>query len=228
MPKTCLCFRCPAKCCRYLALQVDTPATKADYDRLRWYLVHEDVFLFIDEGKWFVHLHTKCENLRDDNRCGLYETRPKICRDYSWTDCDFTGSDYQWEAIFRVPVELEAYARRKLGGGLPALTAASGPALTRLDQWHEISVFVDAPQKVADLEDLRWYVMHDRIRIRVDADGKWTLLYRTRPLPGVGHEMCARCRPAEGPADGHPRFFHDADTLAEYGRRFVSGVTSQE
>ena len=27
--------------------------------------------------------------MQDDNRCGIYETRPQVCRDYSTKDCEY-------------------------------------------------------------------------------------------------------------------------------------------
>lgn len=220
MPKTCLCFRCPAKCCRYLSLQFDAPRKPSEFDKVRWYLSHEDVFVFVEAGKWFLHLYSRCDNLRADNRCGIYDSRPRICRVYSNDDCDFTGSDYEWEAAFYTPAQFELYAQRKLGGKLPPMPV--GAPIGPTDGVHEIPVFLDTPSAASDLDDIRWYAMHDRVRIRVDGDDRWTLLYRARPVPGLRHPLCSGCAPAAAPAPPtYPRIFGDADSVLEFGRSFL-------
>ena len=45
-----LCEHCAAACCRYLALPIDKPTTKRDYDDIRWYLMHEGVSVFVEES----------------------------------------------------------------------------------------------------------------------------------------------------------------------------------
>lgn len=265
MSQTCLCFRCPAKCCRYMALQLDAPETAEDLQRVRWYLCHEGVMVFIDEKKWFVHLTSKCRHLRPDNKCGVYHTRPRICREYSNTDCDFTGADYEWEAAFRTPGEFEDYARRRLGRTLPPLhrttskaaaaalaaaergsSTATGikvppappqPAALRLignpppppqpdpadpdatgRPWREIPVFIDTPESLSDMEDIRWYVMHEGVRIRVDADDRWTMLYGTRLLPGLHPDWEEPARTGPAPGLAWPKVFDRADALMDYAR----------
>ena len=39
--------------------------------------------LFVDNGKWYLLIFGDCQHLQPDNRCGTYDTRPKICRKYS-------------------------------------------------------------------------------------------------------------------------------------------------
>src|SRR5688500_19525139 len=75
-----LCDKCSALCCRYFALPIDNPETAREYDNIRWYLLHENVVAFIEKKQWYVGVMTRCKHLLDDNRCGIYETRPRICR----------------------------------------------------------------------------------------------------------------------------------------------------
>ncbi len=42
-----------------------------------------------EDGTWYILVHTKCKHLRDDNLCGIYETRPQICRDYTTDNCEY-------------------------------------------------------------------------------------------------------------------------------------------
>ena len=44
-PGEVLCDHCTAKCCRYFALPMETPEEFADYEYLRWFLLHERVGL---------------------------------------------------------------------------------------------------------------------------------------------------------------------------------------
>ena len=41
------CHNCPAMCCRYVASEIDAPTSKREYDNIRWYLMHRDVYVFI-------------------------------------------------------------------------------------------------------------------------------------------------------------------------------------
>lgn len=117
MPKQeeCLCDRCTALCCRYFALGIDDPETPEDYDDIRWYLAHENVHVFIEDDDWYLSVQTRCQFLQDDNRCGIYEDRPKICREYTTDNCDYWTGQYDFEQYFVKPEELEAYAQTVLG-----------------------------------------------------------------------------------------------------------------
>ena len=78
-----LCEHCTAKCCRYFALPIETPTSWGDFEYIRWYLLHEYASIFTEDGDWYLLVQTKCKHLGDDNLCGIYETRPQICRDYT-------------------------------------------------------------------------------------------------------------------------------------------------
>ena len=107
-----LCEYCTAKCCRYFALPVDTPRTAADFDYLRWYLLHDRASLFVEEETWYLLVHTVCKHLQEDNRCGIYETRPKICRDYTTDGCEFDDT-FTYETYFETPEQVEEYANAR-------------------------------------------------------------------------------------------------------------------
>ena len=46
------CHDCSAKCCKYFALQIDTPTTPKDHDNIRWYLLHEHIAVWVQDGDW--------------------------------------------------------------------------------------------------------------------------------------------------------------------------------
>ena len=105
-----LCEYCTAKCCKYFALPIDTPDSRADFEFIRWYLLHEYATVFVDEETWYLLVHTPCKHLEADNRCGIYETRPQICRDYSNDNCEYED-DYTYERYFETPEQIEEYTQ---------------------------------------------------------------------------------------------------------------------
>ena len=109
------CDKCPGLCCRYFALPLDNPEDWDDYDDIRWYLCHEDTSVFIEDGEWYLNIKNKCANLGDNNRCEIYDVRPKICRGYKMDDCDFTGSEYDYDMHFTSAHQMEEYMKIKFG-----------------------------------------------------------------------------------------------------------------
>lgn len=103
-----LCNYCTAKCCRYFALSIDTPETFEDFEFIRWYLLHENTSLFTEDDTWYLVVHTVCQHLQSDNRCGIYETRPRICREYSTDDCEY-DSDATYDRYFENAQQLTEY-----------------------------------------------------------------------------------------------------------------------
>jgi Fe-S-cluster containining protein len=108
-PGEVLCNHCTAKCCRYFALPIDQPDTASDWEFVRWYLMHEGATLFSEEGTWYLLVHTVCHNLQSDNRCGIYETRPQVCRDYSIKDCEYED-DWLYEQYLETAEQAAEYA----------------------------------------------------------------------------------------------------------------------
>jgi Fe-S-cluster containining protein len=108
------CAQClPAKCCRYFSMQVDTPRSRRDYDDLLWMLAHQQVSVYIDDKAWYLMIHTQCRFLdTDTNLCGIYETRPQMCREHSVDDCEWHGG-YDFEEHFRSYEELQTWMGKK-------------------------------------------------------------------------------------------------------------------
>jgi len=114
IPKdTVLCEYCTAKCCRYFALPIDIPSKWKDFEYIRWYLLHGGATVFIDEGDWYLMVHTVCKHLQDDQRCGIYETRPDICREYSTNNCEYED-DWTYEHYFETAEQIYEYAEATL------------------------------------------------------------------------------------------------------------------
>ncbi len=110
-----LCEHCTAVCCRYIALPIEEPTDRRDYDDIRWYVMHEGISVFVEDGDWYIQFATPCQNLRPDNMCGIYESRPAICREYQAGDCDYAGGEYKYEVLLTTPEQVEQYAIEQIG-----------------------------------------------------------------------------------------------------------------
>ncbi|MDA0658550.1 MAG: YkgJ family cysteine cluster protein [Planctomycetota bacterium] len=112
-PGECLCDHCPAKCCKYFALPIDEPEKWEDFEFVRWYLLHDRASVFTEDGVWYLLVHTTCKHLGTDNRCGIYHTRPQICRDYSTDDCEYDET-WTYEHYFETAEQIHEYAEAVL------------------------------------------------------------------------------------------------------------------
>lgn len=126
-PGDVLCNHCPAKCCRYFALPIDKPKVWQDFDYIRWYLLHEQSAVFTDDDGWYLLVQNRCKHLGDDNRCGIYDTRPQICRDYTTTDCEY-DDDWCYDHYWETPEQVEEYAEAVLGPRGPYVDNSAKPA----------------------------------------------------------------------------------------------------
>ena len=128
-----LCEHCTAKCCHYFALPIDEPTTRKDFDFIRWFLLHDGATVFVEEGIWYILVYNTCKHLLDDNRCGIYHTRPQICRDYSTENCEYED-DWVYERYFETPEQVAEYveailpdkSRKSIRSPRPAALAILG------------------------------------------------------------------------------------------------------
>ncbi|MFQ5717408.1 MAG: YkgJ family cysteine cluster protein [Nitrospinales bacterium] len=106
------CAKClPAECCLYFALEIDEPETRKDFESLLWQIAHQNISIYIYRKKWHLMIHNRCNFLMADNKCGIYETRPYICREHSTENCEYTGDDYGFSEHFKSYDELLAYIK---------------------------------------------------------------------------------------------------------------------
>ena len=114
-PGEVLCNHCTAKCCRYFALPIDTPD---DVEGLR---LHPLVPAArpgdrVRRGRaagtcWSTPPASTCGA---DNLCGIYETRPQICRDYTTDNCEYED-DWVYDHYWETAEQVEEYAEAVLG-----------------------------------------------------------------------------------------------------------------
>jgi len=131
-PGEVLCDHCTAKCCRYFALPIDTPESWVDFDYIRWYMIHGRVSVFVEDATWYLMVHADCKHLQDDLLCGIYEDRPRICREYSTKECEY-DDDACYDKLFEAPEQVWEYAEAVLpprkrkkadrGASLPVLAS---------------------------------------------------------------------------------------------------------
>jgi uncharacterized protein len=76
-------------CCTYVTQHIDAPRSKHDFEHLLWQVSHENVKAYKDEDGWFLLFETRCNHLTQQGLCGIYEHRPKICREYANDYCEF-------------------------------------------------------------------------------------------------------------------------------------------
>jgi Fe-S-cluster containining protein len=108
------CTSCiPAKCCQYFSLEIDTPASKSDYDDLLWFLAHKDVSIYTQNKSWYLMLHNRCTFLnKKSNLCKIYDKRPRICRAHTTDECEF-AEDWDFDKHFKSYDELERWLLKK-------------------------------------------------------------------------------------------------------------------
>ena len=71
-------------------------------------MVHGETTIFCEDEDWYLMVHNKCDHLLEDNRCGIYETRPKICRDYTTDECEYED-DWTYEQYWETPEQMQDY-----------------------------------------------------------------------------------------------------------------------
>ena len=127
-PGEVLCEHCTAKCCRYFALPIDTPTSRKDYEFIRWYLLHELATVFTEDEDWYLLVHARCKHLQDDNLCGIYETRPQICRDYTTDNCEYED-DWTYDRYFERAEQVWEYTEAVLQKKGKSIRSRRPPAL---------------------------------------------------------------------------------------------------
>jgi Fe-S-cluster containining protein len=86
------CSFCVGKtCCTYLTRHIDTPRSIEDFDLLLWQISHLNTQVYVDSDGWFLLVNNRCMHLQTDGGCGIYETRPQVCRDHTNDGCEFEG-----------------------------------------------------------------------------------------------------------------------------------------
>lgn len=103
-----------SKCCTYITQHMETPRSKKDFEFLLWQISHRGVQAYKDEDGWYLLINTPCTHLEPDGRCGIYASRPQICRDYSNDFCEYDApAEEGFELFFDGYEALLAYCRKR-------------------------------------------------------------------------------------------------------------------
>lgn len=109
------CSRCTGStCCTYTTEALGSVRAKSDFDHLLWQVSHQAVEVYKDHDGWFLLIRGSCEHLQPNGTCGIYETRPQVCRDYDNVWCEFDEpAQNHFQYHFRNHAELLAYCKRR-------------------------------------------------------------------------------------------------------------------
>ncbi len=111
------CGQCPAICCGYITQKIPTPRARHDFEHLLWQVSHQGVEVYQDEDGWFLLVQTRCAHLQTDGACGIYASRPPICRDYSNDFCEYDEpAERHFLRHFRDYAGLLDYCRERFKG----------------------------------------------------------------------------------------------------------------
>jgi hypothetical protein len=146
-----LCRDCTAECCKHIGIPIDEPKTWEDWQRIRHYVAHENVRVYLDsEDDWVVEFTTKCGQL-NGNKCMAWNTPdyPSICTEYEMTTCVMNEEGDWWQIMFTIPGDVDAHMVKLGLTGAPVVPL--GPC---------VSVPVDDLEDLKDFDDIRWYLAH--------------------------------------------------------------------
>jgi Fe-S-cluster containining protein len=113
-------------------LPIEEPTTDQDFDFMRWYLLHDRASVFVEDEVWYLLVHTACKHLQTDHRCGIYYTRPQICRSYSTENCEF-DEDAVYEMYFETAEQVAEYAEARFCSDGESIRSPEPPLLPLLN-----------------------------------------------------------------------------------------------
>ena len=103
-----------SKCCAYITQQIDTPRSMRDFDHLLWQTAHHHVQIYKDEDGWFLLVNVSCKHLLPDGGCGIYDSRPIVCREHSNDYCEYDApAEEGFELFFDSYETLLTYCRKR-------------------------------------------------------------------------------------------------------------------
>ena len=103
------------KCCHYVTQEIDTPRSRYEFEHIMWQVMHDGVEVYKDSDKtWYLLMYTTCSKLLPDGRCGIYKTRPEICREYSndWCEYDEPAEEH-WLLHFKDHDSINKYGKKR-------------------------------------------------------------------------------------------------------------------
>lgn len=114
-PKSDPCKGCDAPCCKYIMIEIDSPDDPDDADVARWFVAHKGVSIRLLDGKWYVHISTPCLQLDENNRCKVYDVRPKICRAHPVDACERSDREECYDLVFNSLERFDKWLEEEYG-----------------------------------------------------------------------------------------------------------------
>lgn len=113
-PETKCGFCTNSKCCTYITQHIAGPRSIAEFDQLLWLVSHKDVQIYKDSDGWFLLANNTCTHLQPGGRCGIYLTRPQICRDHSNDFCEYDEpAEESFDLFFPDYASLLKYCKKR-------------------------------------------------------------------------------------------------------------------
>ena len=88
-----ICSNCQALCCSYVMLEIDEPEDREDFEKIRWFVAHENISVAHYEDSWMLYIKNKCKFIDENHNCTIYDKRPQICREHQSEECDYFEDD---------------------------------------------------------------------------------------------------------------------------------------
>ncbi len=107
------CVDCEALCCKYISVEIDAPEDQESVDHLRWFLYHDKVSIYIQDGQWHLCVDVRCKQLKDDKKCRIHYDKPDICKGHGTDECEFGNPDFKLDAEFKDWDDLRTYLKRQ-------------------------------------------------------------------------------------------------------------------
>ena len=103
-----------SKCCTYTTVSIATPRSIREFDNLLWHVSHYHTHAFKDDDGWYLLFYAQCQHLQSNGFCGIYETRPFVCREHDNDGCEYDLEiDEGSELYFKDHAELDNYCRNR-------------------------------------------------------------------------------------------------------------------
>ncbi len=108
-----LCAGC-TRCCETVSIEIDVPRSSWEYDQWIWVLHHRNLEVYLEKPeRWYLHIEARCEQLKDNGHCKVYEDRPVLCREYDPRSCERRAPLSDIVAWFKTGADLERWLRDK-------------------------------------------------------------------------------------------------------------------
>ncbi len=108
-----LCAGC-TRCCETVSIEVDAPRASWEYDQWIWVLHHRHLELYVERPeRWYLHIETRCRQLRDDGRCRIHGAHPVLCREYDPRSCERRAPLSDVVAWFHCAEDLERWLQQR-------------------------------------------------------------------------------------------------------------------